>query len=150
MLGTQYLRFDIPWKKEWSAYYIWAVVFVGPNLQRIVVCDKDDEDGFVRPVMENKTATHAAERERAQHKLDKQQQCIEELDAIIRRIYEDHAMGKLTAERFAKLSEGYEKEQAELKLSVDNLRAIVNETETQQLKFRVSLKLCGNSRSLRN
>ena len=40
-------------------------------------------------------------------------------------------MGKLNAERFAKLSEGYEKEQSDLKQSVETLRAIVNAAETQ-------------------
>ena len=42
-------------------------------------------------------------------------------------------MGKLSAERFAKLSEGYEKEQAKLKASVDVLRPIIQaaESETQ-------------------
>lgn len=34
--------------------------------------------------------------------LEKQERRINELDAIIQRIYEDHVMGKLSAERFAK------------------------------------------------
>ena len=38
-------------------------------------------------------------------------------------------MGKLSAERFAKLSKGYETEQAELKASVDTLRPIIQNAE---------------------
>ncbi|WP_300346736.1 DUF4368 domain-containing protein [uncultured Oscillibacter sp.] len=50
-------------------------------------------------------------------------------------------MGKLNAERFAKLSEGYEKEQADLKQSVGNLRAIVNAAETQAVNVKSFLKI---------
>ena len=61
---------------------------------------------------------------------------INELDAIIQRLYEDHVMGKLNAERFTKLSEGYKKEQADLKQSAENLRAIVDAAETQAFMSR--------------
>ncbi len=54
--------------------------------------------------MENKTAVQRTEQEQAGRKLDKQERRINELDAIIQRLYEDHVMGKLSAERFAKLS----------------------------------------------
>ena len=37
-----------------------------------------------------------------------------ELDTIIQRLYEDHVVGKLTDERFMKLSRGYEAEQQKL------------------------------------
>jgi site-specific DNA recombinase len=63
------------------------------------------------------------------------------LDAIIQRLYEDHVMGKLNAERFAKLSEGYEKEQSDLKQSVETLRAIVNAAETQAVNIQSFLKI---------
>ena len=50
-------------------------------------------------------------------------------------------MGKLNAERFAKLSEGYEKEQSDLKQSVETLRAIVNAAETQAVNIQSFLKI---------
>jgi len=84
------------------------------NLQRVVAYTQDDEDKFARHVMENKTALQRAEQERAKRTLEKQERWIAELDAIIQRLYEDHVMGKLSAERFTKLSESYEREQAEL------------------------------------
>ena len=131
-------------RKQCSAHYIRAVVLerlVLQNLQRVVAYAQEDEDEFVRRVMENKTAVQRAEQEQAKRTLEKQERRINELDAIIQRIYEDHVMGKLNAERFAKLSEGYEKEQADLKQSVENLRAIVNAAETQAVNVQSFLKI---------
>ncbi len=102
---------------------------------------QEDEDEFVRRVMENKTAVQRAEQEQAKRTLEKQERRINELDAIIQRLYEDHVMGKLNAERFAKLSEGYEKEQADLKQSVENLRRIVDAAETQAVNVQSFLKI---------
>ncbi|MEY8388316.1 DUF4368 domain-containing protein [Oscillospiraceae bacterium 38-13] len=50
-------------------------------------------------------------------------------------------MGKLNAERFAKLSEGYEKEQTDLKQSVENLQRIVDAAETQAVNVQSFLKI---------
>ena len=131
-------------KKGCSAHYIRAVVLerlVLQNLQRVVAYAQEDEDEFVRRVMENKTAVQRAEQEQAKRTLEKQERRINELDAIIQRLYEDHVMGKLTAERFAKLSEGYEKEQSDLKQSVETLRGIVNVAETQAVNVKSFLKI---------
>lgn len=131
-------------RKQCSAHYIRAVVLerlVLQNLQRVVAYAQEDEDEFVRRVMENKTAVQRAEQEQAKRLLEKQERRINELDAIIQRLYEDHVMGKLNDERFTKLSEGYEKEQADLKQSVDNLRAIVNAAETQAVNVQSFLKI---------
>ena len=131
-------------RKQCSAHYIRAVILerlVLQNLQRVVAYAQEDEDEFVRRVMENKTAVQRAEQEQAKRTLEKQERRINGLDAIIQRLYEDHVMGKLNAERFAKLSEGYEKEQADLKQSVENLRAIVNAAETQAVNVQSFLKI---------
>nr|WP_325298596.1 DUF4368 domain-containing protein [uncultured Oscillibacter sp.] len=48
---------------------------------------------------------------------------------------------KLNAERFAKLSVGYEKEQADLKQSVETLRAIVDAVKTQAVNVQSFLKI---------
>lgn len=131
-------------KKGCTAHYIRAVVLerlVLQNLQRVVAYAQEDEDEFVRRVMENKTAVQRAEQEQAKRTLEKQERRINELDAIIQRLYEDHVMGKLNAERFAKLSEGYEKEQADLKQSVENLRTVVDAAKTQAVNVQSFLKI---------
>ena len=131
-------------KKGCSAHYIRAVVLeqlVLQNLQRVVAYAQEDEDEFVRRIMENKMALQRTEQEKAKRKLEKQERRFSELDAIIQRLYEDHVVGKLSEERFAKLSEGYEQEQAELKQSIADLSAIVHAAQTQAVNVQSFLKI---------
>ena len=131
-------------RKRCTAHYIRAVVLeqlVLQNLQRVVAYAQDDEDEFVRCVMENKMAMQREEQEQAKRKLDKQERRIKELDSIIQRLYEDRVSGTLSAERFAKLSEGYEKEQEELRQSAEELRKIVASAEVQTVNIQSFLKI---------
>ena len=126
-----------------TAHYIRVVVLeelVLQNLQRVVAYAREDEDEFVRRVIENKLAVQRTEQEQSKRKLEKQRRRITELDAIIQRLYEDNVTGKLTDERFAKLSAAYEAEQAELKQSVESLSVIVEASEAQAVNVR-SLKI---------
>ena len=50
-------------------------------------------------------------------------------------------MGKLSAERFAKLSESYESEQAELKQAVEKLQTVLDAAEAQSVNMRSFLKI---------
>ena len=111
------------------------------NLQRVVAYAQDDEDEFVRCVMENKTAVQKTEREQARRKLEKQEWRISELDRIIQQLYEDRVAGALSVERFTRLSEGYEKEQADLKQSAEELRGVVAEAEAQTVNVQNFLKI---------
>ena len=91
--------------------------------------------------MENKTAAQRTEQERAKRKLKKQERRISELDRIIQQLYEDRVAGALSVERFTRLSEGYEKEQADLKQSTKKLRAAVAETEAQVINVQNFLRI---------
>ena len=131
-------------RKKCTAHYIRAVVLeqlVLQNLQRVVAYAQEDENEFVRRVMENKTAVQRAEQEQAKRKLEKQERRISELDRIIQQLYEDRVSGALSAERFAKLSGGYEKEQEELKQSAKELQTIVSAIETQAVNVQSFLKI---------
>ena len=111
------------------------------NLQRVMAYVQDDEDKFVRRVMKNKLTAQMAEQEQAKRQLEKQERRIHELDTIIQRLYEDHVMGKLTAERFTKLSEGYEREQSELETSTESLRTLVHSAEVEEVNIQSFLKI---------
>ena len=131
-------------RKQCTAHYIRAVVLeqlVLQNLQRVVIYAQDDEDEFVRRVMENKTAMQRTGQEQAKRKLEKQERRISELDAIIQRLYEDRVAGALSVERFTRLSEGYEKEQATLKQSTEELRRTIAEVECQSDNIQSFLKI---------
>ena len=56
---------------------------------------------------------------------------ITELDTIFRRLYEDSISGKLSDERFQKLSADYEKEEQELKVLASSLRKEVELEESK-------------------
>lgn len=131
-------------RNQCSAHYIRVVVLeelVLQNLQRVVAYAREDEDEFVRRVIENKLAVQRTEQEQSKRKLEKQKRRITELDAIIQRLYEDNVTGKLTDERFAKLSAAYEAEQAKLKQSVESLSAIVEASEAQAVNIKSFLKI---------
>ncbi len=132
------------YRNQCSAHYIRVVVLeelVLQNLQRVVAYAREDEDEFVRRVIENKLAVQRTEQEQSKRKLEKQKRRITELDAIIQRLYEDNVTGKLTDERFAKLSATYETEQAELKQSVESLSVIVEASEAQAVNIKSFLKI---------
>jgi site-specific DNA recombinase len=56
---------------------------------------------------------------------------ISELDLIIKRLYEDNVLGKVSDERFLTLTKDYEAEQKELRKSVDEFQSQMQEVEAK-------------------
>ncbi len=65
--------------------------------------------------MENSVSSHNEELKKAKKTLAKSEKRITELDKIISKLYEDNVLGKISDERFATLSKGYESEQEQIK-----------------------------------
>lgn len=63
--------------------------------------------------------------------LSKAKKRIADIDALIQKIYEDNASGKLSDERYATLSLSYEEEQKTLKTAVPEMQSYL-ETETDK------------------
>ncbi len=61
---------------------------------------------------------------------------IAELDRIISRLYEDNVIGKLSDERFIKMSRDYELEQSNLKSMADVLRKDLKQQEQQKTNVK--------------
>ena len=106
------------------------------NLREAIAYVIQYEDDFIREAAE--TDTRARDKALAQKKdtLAGAEKRIAELDIIFKRIYEDNISGKLTDERFIKLSRDYELEQ-------DNLKAmskILREEVKQQEKSKSNVK----------
>jgi len=72
------------------------------------------EDQFLEAVIGSSQKSAEAEHKRKQKELAAAQARDNELDGLFERIYEDNLSGKLSDERFAKMSQRYETEQAEL------------------------------------
>ena len=71
-------------------------------------------------ISENTPADFAVKSKRKQ--LEKAEKRIHELDRLFVRTYEDNVAGKLSDERFAAMSQGYEEEQQSMKEAAEVLR----------------------------
>ena len=84
-----------------------------------------DNDKFARNLADDKKTLAKAEKR------------IKELDSIIQQLYEDKVSGTLNAERFVKLSEGYEQEQLDLQAKVKSLQ----KKFTEQVQSRMNVDM---------
>ena len=87
------------------------------------------------PTLENPTLDmrdRDAEFARKRDTLAKADKRIAELDRIISRLYEDNVMGKLSDDRFIKMSHDYELEQSNLKSMAEVLRKELKQQEQQK------------------
>ena len=101
------------------------------DIRRITAFARDHEDEFLQMVTQKtKTALDRSLREN-KRELEQATQRIRKLDEIIQRLYEDNIEGKISDERFAKMTANYEAEQHTLEQRVAELRAsITTEKET--------------------
>lgn len=64
----------------------------------------------------------------------------EDLDTLFKRIYEDMVTGRLTTERFDKLSTEYEDEQREVKAKITELQELIESGEQGEYDLKEFLK----------
>ena len=84
------------------------------QLREVVSYARDHEDEFLQAVTDKSAAQQKQETAQKRKDLAQAQRRMAELDTLFQRIYEDNVAGKLTDERFNKLSSGYEAEQRNL------------------------------------
>lgn len=72
------------------------------------------EDEFVKSVMDKSSRDKKKEISAKKRLLERNKNRIAELDDVFKHIYEDNMKGKLSDERFVKLSDDYEAEQKQL------------------------------------
>lgn len=131
-------------KGKCTAHFIRAVVLeqlVLENLREVICFAREDTEAFVQQAMSHHTLAQMKEREQARRTLEQQERRITEIDGIIKRLYEDNISGKLTDERFSKMSADYEQEQASLRESIEDLRRNVEACEQQSVNMDSFLKL---------
>ena len=127
-----------------STHYIREYVLnslVLENLRRVIAYVRNYEDEFIQQVMDNTLAEQIKQQSSVKRQLEQQTRRIGEIDTIIQRLYEDNVSGKLTDERFSKMSATYEKEQRELEASTSKLREQVEACEQQKVNVKSFLKL---------
>ena len=90
------------------------------------------EDEFVKAVIGHSQQAEQTDRKLKEKELRTLLARDEELDGLFERIYEDNVSGKLSDDRFAKMSQRYEDEQKELAEKIKKLRS---EIEKQSSRF---------------
>lgn len=127
-----------------TAHYIRDFVLeelVLDNLRKVIAYARDYEQEFVQRITDNTLAEQMKAQTAAKRQLEQQTRRITEIDAIIQRLYEDVVSGKLTDERFAKMSTAYEQEQKKLETDTAELRKTVEACETQTVNVKSFIKL---------
>lgn len=92
------------------------------NLREAISYVSEHEAEFIQDAAESDMRDMDAEFVRKRETLAKADTRIAELDRIISRLYEDNVIGKLSDERFIKMSHDYELEQSNLKSMAEVLR----------------------------
>lgn len=122
-----------------SAHYIREKVveqIVLESMQRILLNVQALEKEFARKQMDCYTEDKKKQLAAKHRELSKAKKRIAEIDALIQKIYEDNASGKLSDERYATLSLSYEEEQKTLKAAIPKMQVYLedetNKTESLQ------------------
>lgn len=99
------------------------------SIQQVTSFDKEHEAEFIKLV--TKTNAKAAESEIRESKKEYEQAIrrMNKLDSFIQKLFKDNAEGKISDERFLKMSATYESEQNELQERVTVLEGIINEAK---------------------
>lgn len=80
-----------------------------------------DQDAFLKKLEQQSQAQFSKDNKRQQLQLQKDEHRFNEIDRIIQQLYEDNLLGKISDERFVKLSQSYEEEQKQLQTSISDL-----------------------------
>ena len=88
--------------------------------QTIQECQLDQET-FLKKLEQQSQAQLNKDNKRQRQQLQKDKYRSKEIDSIIQKLYEDNLLGKISDERFVKLSQSYEEEQRQLQTSISDL-----------------------------
>lgn len=117
-----------------SAHFIREVVLsdiVLEHLRQTVQYVQAHEAEFVQAVMDKSMADQKREVSQKRRELAQAERRISDLDVLFQRIYEDNISGKLSDERFSKLSKSYEDEQRTLSEKAKALHAELDKGQAQ-------------------
>ena len=111
------------------------------NLSNIVRFASAFEDEFVKIVVDEQYKQIQLQQRKNQETLQAAIARNKEVDILYEKLFEEKILGNLTEERFKKLSEKYEDEQAELSQRVRHLKQIVAEEQKHELNAEGFLQL---------
>ena len=103
------------------------------EIKRLTKFASHYEDDFVKAVMGSSQQSVALDRKLKEKELVALQARDEELDGLFERIYEDNVSGKLSDDRFSKMSRRYEEEQKEVSEKIKTLRSEMDKLSSKSV-----------------
>jgi len=111
------------------------------GIRRVTAFARDCEEEFVEMVTKKTRSELDKSMRDSRRELEQAQARIAKLDEIIQRLYEDNIEGKISDERFTKMTANYEAEQQTLEKRVTELKSIMTEEKESALNVNHFLSL---------
>ena len=131
-------------KEICGTHYIRAVVLeegVLRHMQLVLSCISQYEEAFRRYLGAKKDAEMKKALAAKRKVLQKAENRLTELDKLFKRIYEDMVNGRLTESRFQMLSDDCEREQTDLRVTIEKLSKEITEQENQATNIDKLIRL---------
>ena len=111
------------------------------DLRRVTAFAKNHEEEFVRLVTDSTSRSLNREMKDNRKEYEQSQARIAALDKIIQRLYEDNVTGRISDERFARMSATYEAEQQTLEKRVAELQTLMDGAKQKAMNVEYFLSL---------
>lgn len=114
--------------KECTGHYISTISLRTLVLDAIREASKyavSNEAEFKQKILEASTLRQAEAARDMKRKLNRAERRVKELDALLKKLYESYATGKMPEKRYELLSSEYEQEQAELERTIEEGQAAI-------------------------
>ena len=122
-----------------TAHYIREQVLdeiVLGRVQKMTVFARENPDEFYAMATENGEAEAKKFYAMAERQKSSLESRVKEIDKIIRCLYEDRVVGRITPERYDELACGYELEQTEIKQELESITARIAEMDMRDICIR--------------
>ena len=126
-----------------TGHYIRAVTLnrmVFQHTKNVLSYIQQFESTFVRKEREKADMQHRMSVDKAKVDIVTLKRRDEDLDTLFKRIYEDMVSGRLSAERFDKLSTEYEEEQRQVKRTIIELQTLIDSGEQSEFDLKEFLR----------
>ena len=115
------------------------------EIREITAFAREREDEFVQLVTKKSETELNRQLRESRRELDQARQRITRLDSIVKNLYEDNIEGKISDERFKRLSETYDEEQRQLEKRASELQDYIDSSKEQRLNVDSFLALVRRS-----
>ena len=112
-----------------------VTAIIQDDLKRTIRFAKNHNEEFLQTLRKDAEAKTKKELKENLREIETSEERIDKLDKIIESLYEDKVTGKISEERYLKMSDTYEAEQATLKERVKTLKAEIEKAKAQDDKI---------------